>query len=67
MLSPETLTEKQICKSAEGRGFGRFNVEKPARHARGDAMWAAGCTSLKFRGEVKGKVDMWECLCVDGS
>lgn len=61
-----TATEKQMHEGTESRDI-RVNSEKPVRHLRGGAMWASACTGLKFRGEVKGEVDIWGRPHIDGS
>lgn len=57
---------KQVCKGAESREI-RVHSEKPVRHPSGGATRASEHTSLKFRGKLKGKVDVWGRPLIDGS
>ena len=47
-------TDGKTEQRVESRGVKTFHLEKPVRPPGGDAIWAAGCRSQEFRGEVKG-------------
>lgn len=67
-------TDRNTEQGAESREMKNFYLEKHVRPPSGDTMWAAGCRSQEFRGEVKGgdlkskvEIDIGECLNIDGN